>query len=220
MTCDARPAISLSDLAVVRSRRVKIRFLPGFLAWFNLDMDGELNVRTAILVTFCMASAALADAPKVPTDAPYIVLSQNLDEPNGYGFCIDTLGPGQSDLMQTHSCKPAKAGAARDYAGHDVRFGFDAATGQVQSYAFEGFCMQVLLARGASVFALLECSDHPRQKFIVADDETLRLAEDTEACVVVANETEPAGPWVKRALQVQPCVEVESERKQWTVMMQ
>ena len=26
----------------------------------------------------------------VLSDAPYIVLSANLDEPNGYGFCMDT----------------------------------------------------------------------------------------------------------------------------------
>ena len=63
--------------------------------------------------------------PNVPSDAPYIVLSANHDEPNGYGFCMDTYGPGQTDLMQTHSCKPAKADAARDYAGHDTRFEYN-----------------------------------------------------------------------------------------------
>ena len=31
--------------------------------------------------------------PNVPSDAPYIVLSANHDEPNGYGFCMDTYGP-------------------------------------------------------------------------------------------------------------------------------
>ena len=45
------------------------------------------------------AGIASADTPQVPTQAPYIVLSENHDEPNGYGFCIDTYGAGQSDLL-------------------------------------------------------------------------------------------------------------------------
>lgn len=48
------------------------------------------------------------------------MLSDNLDEPNGYGFCIDTYGRGQSDLLQTHSCKPHEAND--DGGGSDVRF--------------------------------------------------------------------------------------------------
>ena len=68
----------------------------------------------------CAQSTTASEAIQVPSDPPYIVLSANLDEPNGYGFCMDTYGPGQTDLMQTHSCKPAKKGAARDYAGHDT----------------------------------------------------------------------------------------------------
>ena len=69
--------------------------------------------------------------PNVPSDAPYIVLSANHDEPNGYGFCMDTYGPGQTDLMQTHSCKPVKADVARDYAGHDTRFEYNPDTQQI-----------------------------------------------------------------------------------------
>ena len=140
-------------------------------------------------------------APEVPSDAPYIVLSANLDEPNGYGFCMDTYGPGQTDLMQTHSCKPAKEGAARGYAGHDTRFEYNAQTQQVMSYPFEGYCMQAFIASDVTVFALLECSDHPRQKFAYnASDKTIRLAQDQARCVTVASKTVPAGPWVKRPL--------------------
>ena len=84
------------------------------------------------------ASSSTIATPNVPSDAPYIVLSANHDEPNSYGFCMDTYGPGQTDLMQTHSCKPAKADAARDYAGHDTRFEYNPETQQVMSYPFEG----------------------------------------------------------------------------------
>ena len=163
-------------------------------------------------------STPVITAPNVPSEAPYIVLSANHDEPNGYGFCMDTYGPGQTDLMQTHSCKPAKEGAARDYAGHDTRFAYNPETQQITSYPFEGYCMQALIASDVTVFALLECNDHPRQKFAFSqEDKTFRLAEDPSRCVTVASETVPAGPWVKRPLQLETCDDIDASLKQWTV---
>jgi len=172
---------------------------------------------TAML--FGAANLANADAPQVPSEGPYIVLSDNLDEPNGYGFCMDTLGAGQSDLMQTHSCKPANLDEPRSYEGNDTRFEYDAETMQVESYPFEGYCMQVLRSNTSAEFALLECSDHSRQQFVYNDaDQTLRLNEDQDSCVAVAAETEPAGPWVKRSLTLQVCDELDASLKQWTVV--
>lgn len=168
-----------------------------------------------------LGNVAYADAPEVPTAAPYIVLSDNLDEPNGYGFCIDTYGAGKSDLMQTHTCKPHDEEQPRDYAANDTRFTYNSDTGQIASYAFEGFCMQALIASEVTVFALLECSDHPRQKFIYDDtDLTLRLVEEKERCISVASETIPAGPWVKRPLMLQECEEVDASLKQWKVILE
>lgn len=175
----------------------------------------SLMALSALLTT---SNFAYADAPEVPTAAPYIVLSDNLDEPNGYGFCIDTYGPGKTDLMQTHSCKPNKEGEPRDYAGNDTRFMYNSDTGQITSYAFDGFCMQTLIASEVTVFALLECSDHSSQKFTYNDtDQTLHPAADTELCISVASETIPAGPWVKRPLALQTCEEVDDSLKQWSV---
>ena len=177
-------------------------------------------MRLALFATTLLAATGIAkaDAPQVPSQAPYIALSENLDEPNGYGFCIDTYGRGQSDLLQTHTCKPASEGQPRNYTGNDTRFEYNASTLQVESYPFEGFCMQVLIATGKSEFALLECSDHPRQKFIYNDaDQTLRPDADKDSCVAVSSKTIPAGPWVKRPLTLQPCDEVEASLKQWTI---
>ena len=169
--------------------------------------------------TWACAQPAFAEAPNVPSDAPYIVLSANHDEPNGYGFCLDTYGAGQSDLMHTHSCKPVKADATRDDAGNDTRFEYNEKTQQVMSYAFEGYCMQTLIASDLTVFALLECSDHPRQKFVHnAEDSSLRLAEDQSRCVTVSSETVPAGPWVKRPLKLETCDDIEASLKQWTIV--
>ncbi|MBU2962612.1 hypothetical protein KO516_17630 [Citreicella sp. C3M06] len=175
-----------------------------------------LIISTALLGA---AGIAYADAPQVPSEAPYIVLSDNHDEPNGFGFCIDTYGAGQSDLLQTHTCKPPSDGEPRNYEGHDTRFEYNPDTMQVESYPFEGFCMQALIATGKSEFALLECSDHPRQKFVYNDaDQTLRLNEDQASCVTVAAETVPAGPWVKRPLALVTCDEADASLKQWSVV--
>ena len=166
-------------------------------------------------------TAPVAGAPDVPSELPYIVLSANLDEPNGYGFCMDTYGVGQSDLMQTHSCKPAKADAPRNDSGHDTRFEYNPDTQQIMSYAFEGYCMQALIASEVTVFALLECSDHARQRFVYGtEDQSLRLGEDQSRCITVAGETVPAGPWVKRPMQLETCDEVDASLKQWTVAAQ
>ena len=176
-----------------------------------------LPIFTAMLLG--AAGIANADAPQVPSEAPYIVLSENHDEPNGYGFCIDTYGAGQSDLLQPHSCKPPSEGEPRSYAGNDTRFEYNADTMQVVSYPFEGYCMQALVATGKSEFALLECSDHARQKFVYNEaDQTLRLNENQDSCVVVASETVPAGPWVKRPLSLETCNEVDASLKQWSVV--
>lgn len=166
-----------------------------------------------------LGGAASAEAPQVPSDAPYVVLSDNLDEPNGYGFCIDTYSRGQTDLMQTHTCKPAREGAPRDDQDHDVRFLYNADTRQVASYAFEGYCMQALIAAEQTVFALLECGDHPRQKFTFdSADQSLRLEEDQTRCVSVATETQAAGPWVKRPLLLTTCDDTDASLRQWTVV--
>ncbi|CAM3968807.1 RICIN domain-containing protein [Vibrio neonatus] len=177
--------------------------------------------KVSVLSIFTLFAAHVsAAAPKVPTLPPYIVLSDNLDEPNGYGFCIDTYGPGQSELMQTHSCKPkGPEGSPRNYSGHDVRFEYDAQTNRVQSYAYEGLCMQALLAKGKTEVALLECSEAKHQGFVYnKEDKTFRLQADTSYCLTVVSTTEEAGPWVKRALQLTQCDESEESVKQWTIV--
>ena len=114
-----------------------------------------LFVSAGISVSACTQATSLVETPDVPSDPPYIVLSANHDEPNGNGFCLDTYGAGQSDLMQTHTCKPAKADQPRDYSGNDTRFEYRQDTQQVRSYPFEGYCMQALIASELTVFALL-----------------------------------------------------------------
>ena len=58
--------------------------------------------------------------PKIKTPAPVIHLSNNLDEKDELGYCIDTIGRGRSDRLHLHSCKPE---------GGDVQFTLDISTG-------------------------------------------------------------------------------------------
>ncbi|MGX9419155.1 ricin-type beta-trefoil lectin domain protein [Vibrio sp. RC27] len=183
-------------------------------------MNRSMFKVSLLSLVVCFSGYASAAAPDVPTEAPYIVLSDNLDEPNGYGFCIDTFGAGQSELMHTHTCKPQVAKDSPKYAGgNDVRFEYDTATKQIRSFAYENQCVQVLIAKGKSEFALLDCSDHAHQQFAYqSEDKTFRLADELEQCVVVNTETVKAGPWVKRTLQLAKCDEIDSTLKQWDVV--
>ncbi|MGV2988309.1 hypothetical protein ACE1OE_11725 [Vibrio sp. E150_011] len=183
-------------------------------------MKHKRMTKLLVASAFIFAPSILfAAEPNVPTEPPYIVLNENLDEPNGYGFCIDTYGPGQSELMQTHTCKPkAPEGSPRNYSGHDVRFEYDSEANRIQSYAFEGLCMQGLLAKGKSELALLECSDAKHQGFIYKEDQTFRLKADTSYCLAVTSETQEAGPWVKRPLELIQCDEADPSLMKWTVV--
>jgi len=178
-----------------------------------------MQIKLFLTTLLATVGVAHAEAPKAPSEAPYIVLSENHDEPNGYGFCIDTFGAGKSDLLHTHSCKPTNKDEPRNFSGNDTRFDYNKDSLQIASYAFEGFCMQVLVAKGKTEFALLECSDHPRQKFVYNEtDQTIRLNEDRDSCVTVVSETVPAGPWVKRPLSLQSCNDTETSLKQWIIV--
>lgn len=158
-----------------------------------------------------------AEAPKVPSDAPYLVLSDNQDEPNGYGFCLDTAGRGKTDLLQSHTCKPARKDKEGNAVKHDTQFWYDAENKRVESVAYPGLCMQVLISPYTTVFGLLECGDQPRQKFVYsADDKMLKMEEDQTQCISVVSETKKAGPWSSRALALTACDDTEDSLKQWT----
>ncbi|CAM2905991.1 ricin-type beta-trefoil lectin domain protein [Vibrio rarus] len=176
----------------------------------------------SLLSLFIFAAGHIsAKELNIPTQAPYIALSLNLDEPNGYGFCLDTFGRGYSELMHTHTCKPPSKdkNAPRNDSSNDARFEYDTKTKQIRSYAYENQCMQVLLATGKTEFALLECNDHPHQKFDYnTEDKTIRLDVDQNRCVSIDTKTIKAGPWVKRTLKLTECDKTEDSLKQWDIV--
>ncbi len=48
--------------------------------------------------------SANAAPPELQTPEPVIYLADNIDEKDNLGWCIDTLGRGWSEQLQTHSC--------------------------------------------------------------------------------------------------------------------
>ncbi len=188
----------------------------------SFSMQNRTIARTflALGALISLTGQAQAVAPQPTTPAPYIVLSDNLDEPDGFGFCFDTYGRGQTDLLHTHSCKPSKGGQMSDDRDNDTRFSMDPETGRISSFAFKGLCMQALIAADVTVLALLECSDHPRQRFSYdAGEQTLRLKENPSLCLAVGPKTLPAGPFVRRPLELVSCDSLDAARKQWTIVI-
>lgn len=172
---------------------------------------------TLICALAAIGTSVWAEAPHVPSDAPYIVLADNLDEPNGYGFCLDTAGRDLSDFAQAHTCKPAVKDDAGNPKPNDTQFRYDGDTMRVESVAYPGVCVQVLMSPYMTAFGLLDCDDHPRQKFVLSpDDQTLRMGEDPSQCVSVVSVTSAAGPWSSRQLALTPCDTTEDLLKQWT----
>ena len=59
-----------------------------------------------LLLPFALPTAAYSEAPNIQTPSPVLYLANNLDEPDQLGYCLDTVGRGQSDRAHVHSCKP------------------------------------------------------------------------------------------------------------------
>lgn len=129
-----------------------------------------------------------------PTPAFVIFMADGLEEQDGPGYYLNTAGPGQSDRLHLHSCKPR---------GGDVQFRYDPATSQIESHAFPGQCADVTPA--GPVFALLPCSASVTQKFRtdLATGEIGPLVSP-ELCLGASENTRKAGPFLARDLAWRP----------------
>ena len=61
---------------------------------------------TAALLVGALAPATMASEANIKTPSPVIHLKDNLDETDGLGWCIDTVGRGYAETLHAHSCKP------------------------------------------------------------------------------------------------------------------
>lgn len=166
-------------------------------------------MRAYAIVALCvLGTAAWAEPPVIQTQGTVIYLSDNLDEVDRLGWCIDTLGRGFAEQLQAHSCKPQ---------GGDVQFGYNSATQQIYSVEFEGKCMAHLDPINPHVpFWLEDCNDVAHQRFDI-EDGRIFLVEDPQTCVVVGETSRMAGPFMSRDLTKAPCDTVDPLRAIWMV---
>lgn len=164
----------------------------------------------AIVAPTAALAPARAEPPSLQTPAPVIYLSDNLDEPDQLGWCIDTVGRGFGESLHAHSCKPQ---------GGDVQFVLDSQDNLIRSHAFPDHCM-VQVPDGDPAFGLVLCEAGDTLQHFNYDVETqaIRPADDASLCVVIGAESRSAGPFVSRALLIAPCADVEPKLREWTVI--
>lgn len=169
----------------------------------------QLILATCLLLGFASALVNAAP-PELQTPSPVIHLADNLDEQDNLGWCIDTLGRGFSEQLQTHSCKPQ---------GGDVQFSYNQETGQIMSVEFAGKCAMLNQPAAAGVsFDLLDCSDSAQQQFVYnASSLEIMPAADQSLCITAGAGSQSAGPFMSRALQLAPCASTDAIFKQWVV---
>merc|ERR1712194_721895 len=76
----------------------------------------------------------LANAANIHGWQPSISLTNDLDEPDKLGFCIDIVGFGDGmdcSRLQVHSCKPS---------GADTQFAYDASTQSIRAVNYNADC--------------------------------------------------------------------------------
>ncbi len=135
---------------------------PGMCVLFG-GPSKVLLVATIFLLSLSLLSANAAP-PELQTPEPVIYLADNLDEQDNLGWCIDTLGRGWSEQLQTHSCKPQ---------GGDVQFSYNKETRQIASVEFPGKCATLHETAAAGVsFDLLDCSSKSGEHLFMYNAET------------------------------------------------
>ena len=158
-----------------------------------------------------VAVPAIAAPPELQTPEPVIYLADNIDEQEELGWCIDTLGRGWSEQLQTHSCKPQ---------GGDVQFAYDSEARRIESVEFPGKCATFNESASAGVsFDLLDCSSVSAIQSFIYDTETLEftLEGDRSLCIAAGTESRTAGPYMARDLVLAPCASTDAALKQWVV---
>ena len=166
---------------------------------------------SALLLSSLVTLSANAATPELQTPAPVIYLADNIDEKDELGWCIDTLGRGWSEQLQTHSCKPQ---------GGDVQFSYDKETRQIASVEFPGKCATLHEAAAAGVsFDLLDCSSTSADQLFIYNAETLEFIPegDRSLCIAAGAESRTAGPFMSRNLELAPCASTDARFKQWVV---
>lgn len=167
-------------------------------------------VTPALAFVCAYALPAVAEAPDLQTPAPVIALADNLDENDGLGWCIDTLGRGFSTDLQTHSCKPQ---------GGDVQFSFESETGAIRSVAFPEYCVTLRPDGEPTDFGLKTCDDASIHQQFAYDIEagSLTPVSAPDLCMAAGAVSRSAGPFMSRDLVLASCNATDPDLRRWIV---
>ncbi|MEP4474067.1 MAG: ricin-type beta-trefoil lectin domain protein [Lentilitoribacter sp.] len=162
----------------------------------------------ALSFAFLVANV-FASEPDLKAPNPVIYLSDNLDENQNLGWCIDTVGRGYNDQLHAHSCKPQ---------GGDVQFKFLAGTSQIQSVEYPEKCVALVDESSEKLpFGLVDCDAASTSQMFTYHADTLKitLASDTEKCMAVGAQSRSAGPFMSRDLIIGNCADLPKTHMQW-----
>ncbi|WP_136440696.1 RICIN domain-containing protein [Pacificoceanicola onchidii] len=173
-----------------------------------------LIVFAALCIAAISTSKTLAQTaeglPGLRVPAPAIVLADNLDEVDGLGWCIDTVGRGFNTALHAHSCKPQ---------GGDVQFSFDPSSGAIRSVAFDSHCVTTGAGETTDL-ALAPCdAQDVAQRFVhVPDAGQFSPAETPELCFAVGADSRRAGPFMSRDLLLSDCGATPETHTRWVIL--
>lgn len=152
------------------------------------------------------------NAPIIQTPSPLIHLSDNLDEQDQLGWCIDTRGNGFNSVLHAHSCKAS---------GGDVQFIYNDESFQICSAEFADFCIEMSggPVEGMNLNLVESELDSPEQRFLYdVDSGEFRPELDTNLCLAVGPTSAPAGIYMSRTLTLELSSETDQRLKKWLIV--
>lgn len=175
--------------------------------------DGEVPDGEVPDVVVMIPDAA-TNPPTIPSTRPVIHLADNLDEADGAGWCIDTVGRGLGNQLHAHSCKPSPD-------DEDVRYRYDAASGHIRAVVYDGLCAELVdLSDPSRPLGLLDCDatkEAQRFEYSAATGE-FTLGADPSMCIAVGRSSRQAGRYMARDLTVEACASVDPSFKTWVIL--
>jgi hypothetical protein len=166
----------------------------------------------AVVASGVLTSVTRAESPDLKTPAPVIYLSDNLDEVDKLGWCIDTVGRGLGDKLHAHSCKPR---------GGDVQFSYNAESMQIASATYENKCAVIDgEIKADTKLGLVEGDAEVAVQQFVFKKETgaFHPKSDQSLCLAVGESSRSAGPFLSRDLALASCEETDAKFTHWTII--
>jgi len=174
----------------------------------------KIKISLAIVLIFTAVAQVSAEPPILQASGPIIYLADNLDEQDQLGWCLDTEGPGLSEVLHTRACSADDESAERDFS-----FSFDSQSGQIKSESFLGKCVTINADGSEHAFGLFDCvSASEAQQFSYDDEQmTFHPRGREDICVSAAAMAMDHGPFRSRRIRLEVCADVDATLRQWVI---